>query len=162
MKETSQRGGPRPGAGRNAKYTEELKLSVGSLCQKLMSAAIEIQKQEAIDRLVGKTFEADRQSNLNDQWQQSVIPVKKRTEWLKSEKGIQHLSDVAIEIEELNKSINTGNPKNRIFQVKLKAPYGARKLIRKIVAEKYSLTENEVKYLWDEFIKFERKLKQEF
>ena len=59
----------------------------------------------------------------------------------------------------LNDIQATGSETNRLFQISSKLPRDTRKSIRIQVALEYSLTDNQVKYMWDEYAKFEQKIK---
>ena len=152
-------GGARPGAGRRPKYELLFKLTVGSLCEFMLRDTTKRAAQYELSRLFGKPGARESLSDLHYQWRKGRIDIEARLHWLMTDDGVQYLEDVKTEIAALNSIEQTGIETNRLFLVSAKPPYGSRKLIRRLVAEKYSLTENEVRYLWDEFIKFERKQK---
>ena len=152
-------GGARPGAGRRPKYDLLFKLTVGSLCEFMLRDTTKRAAEYELNRLLGKPGTRKPVSDLDDQWRKGKIEIEARLHWLMTDDGVQYLEDVKTEIAALNSIKQTGIETNRLFLVSAKPPYGSRKLIRRLVAEKYSLTENEVRYLWDEFIKFEREQK---
>ena len=144
-------GGKRDGAGPKQKYSAAFIVEIGSLCQARLLAARDKAKAKAKDDLTGQL------SDLRDHWQKAhQIEQPERQQWLKSDQGMQYIDDVNFEVSELNRTQKTGSETNRIFPINLKTPHKARKTIRRDVAEEYSLTENQVKYLWNEHIKLEK------
>ena len=141
-------GGKRDGAGPKQKYDDDFILEIGSLCQARLRAA----REEAIKR--AKDNLTSQHSDLRDQWQVAhQIEKSKRQQWLKSDQGKQYIEDVNFEVAELNRAMKTGSETNRLFNLNVKTPHRARKIIRCQVASEYSLTENQVKYLWDKYTK---------
>ena len=144
-------GGKRDGAGPKPKYHADFILEIGSLCEARLRAARDKSKAKAEDDLTSKY------SDLRDHWQKAhQIEQPERQQWLKSDQGMQYIDDVNFELSELNRTQKTGSESNRIFPINLKTPHKARKTIRRDVAEEYSLTENQVKYLWNKHIKLEK------
>ena len=151
MTNSNGHGGKRDGAGPKQKYSDAFIVKIGSLCQARLLAARDKAKAKAKDHLTGQL------SDLRDHWQKAhQIEQPERQQWLKSDQGMQYIDDVNFEVSELNRTQKTGSETNRIFPINLKTPHKARKTIRRDVAEEYSLTENQVKYLWNEHIKLEK------
>lgn len=147
-------GGKRDGAGPKQKYSAAFILEIGSLCQARLLAARD--KAKAQDDLTGQL------SDLRDHWQKAhQIEQPERQQWLSSDKGMQYIDDVNIEVSELNQTLKTGSETNRLFQINSKTPHRARKTIRCEVAVEYSLTENQVKYLWAKYTKIWKNLNYE-
>ena len=141
-------GGKRDGAGPKPKYHADFILEIGSLCEARLRAARDKSKAKAEDDLTSKY------SDLRDHWQKAhQIEQPERQQWLKSDQGMQYIDDVNFELSELNRTQKTGSETNRIFPINLKPPHKARKTIRRDVAAEYSLTENQVKYLWAKYTK---------
>ena len=141
-------GGKRDGAGLKQKYDDDFILEIGSLCQARLRAA----REEAIKR--AKDNLTSQHSDLRDQWQVAhQIEKSKRQQWLKSDQGKQYIEDVNFEVAELNRAMKTGSETNRLFNLNVKTPHRARKIIRCQVASEFSLTENQVKYLWAKYTK---------
>lgn len=144
-------GGKRDGAGPKQKYSAAFILEIGSLCQARLMAARDKAKTKVKDDLTGQL------SDLRDHWQKAhQIEQPERQQWLKSDQGKQYIEDVNFEVSELNRTMKTGSETNRLFPINFKTPHKARKTIRRDVAEEYSLTENQVKYLWNEHVKLEK------
>ena len=149
-------GGKRDGAGPKQKYSAAFILEIGSLCQARLLAARDKAKAKAKDDLTGQL------SDLRDHWQKAhQIEQPERQQWLSSDKGMQYIDDVNIEVSELNQTLKTGSETNRLFQINSKTPHRARKTIRCEVAAEYSLTENQVKYLWAKYTKIWKNLNYE-
>ena len=141
-------GGKRDGAGPKQKYSAAFIVEIGSLCQARLRAA----REEAIKR--AKDNLTSQHSDLRDQWQIAhQIEQPERQQWLKSDQGKQYIEDVNFEVSELNRSMKTGSETNRLFNLNVKTPHRARKIIRCQVASEFSLTENQVKYLWAKYTK---------
>lgn len=141
-------GGKRDGAGPKQKYHADFILEIGSLCEARLRAASDKANAKAEDDLTSKY------SDLRDHWQKAhKIEQPERQQWLNSDKGMQYIDDVNIEVSELNQTLKTGSETNRLFQINSKTPHRARKTIRCEVAAEYSLTENQVKYLWAKYTK---------
>lgn len=141
-------GGKRDGAGPKQKYSAAFIVEIGSLCQARLRAA----REEAIKR--AKDNLASQHSDLRDQWQIAhQIEQPERQQWLKSDQGKQYIEDVNFEVSELNRSMKIGSETNRLFNLNVKTPHRARKIIRCQVASEFSLTENQVKYLWAKYTK---------
>jgi hypothetical protein len=141
-------GGKRDGAGPKQKYSAAFILEIGSLCQARLLAARDKAKAKAKDDLTGQL------SDLRDHWQKAhQIEQPERQQWLKSDQGKQYIEDVDFEVSELNRTLKTGSETNRLFNLNVKTPHRARKTIRCKVAAEYSLTENQVKYLWAKYTK---------
>lgn len=141
-------GGKRDGAGPKQKYSAAFIVEIGSLCQARLLAARDKAKAKAKDDLTGQL------SDLRDHWQKAhQIEQPERQQWLKSDQGKQYIEDVNFEVSELNRSMKTGSETNRLFNLNVKTPHRARKIIRGQVASEFSLTENQVKYLWAKYTK---------
>ena len=148
MTNSNGHGGKRDGAGPKQKYSDAFIVEIGSLCQARLLAARDKAKAKAKDGLTSKD------SDLRNQWQKAQqIELPERRQWLRSDEGIQYIDDLNIEVYELNRTLKTGSETNRLFQINSKTPHRARKTIRREVAAEYSLTENQVKYLWAKYTK---------
>ena len=148
MKNSNGWGGKRDGAGPKQKYSAAFIVEIGSLCQARLLAARDKAKAKAKDDLTGQL------SDLRDHWQKAhQIEQPGRQQWLSSGEGMQYIDDVNIEVSELNQTLKTGSETNRLFQINSKTPHRARQTIRCEVAAEYSLTENQVKYLWAKYTK---------
>jgi len=148
MTNSNGHGGKRDGAGPKQKYSAAFIEEIGSLCQARLLAARDKAKAKAKDDLTGQL------SDLRDHWQKAhQIEQPERQQWLKSDQGKQYIEDVNFEVSELNRSMKTGSETNRLFNLNVKTPHRARKIIRCQVASEYSLTENQVKYLWAKYTK---------
>ena len=151
MTNSNGHGGKRDGAGPKQKYSDAFIVEIGSLCQARLLAARDKAKAKAKDDLTSKD------SDLRDQWQKAQqIELPERRQWLRSDEGIQYIDDLNIEVYELNRTLKTGSETNRLFQINSKTPHRARKTIRCEVAAEYSLTENQVKYLWAKYTKIRK------
>lgn len=148
MTNSNGHGGKRDGAGPKQKYSDAFIVKIGSLCQARLLAARDKAKAKAKDHLTGQL------SDLRDHWQKAhQIEQPERQQWLKSNQGKQYIEDVDFEVSELNRTLKTGSETNRLFNLNVKTPHRARKTIRCEVAAEYSLTENQVKYLWAKYTK---------
>ena len=118
-------GGKRDGAGPKQKYSAAFIVEIGSLCQARLLAARDKAKAKAKDDLTGQL------SDLRDHWQKAhQIEQPERQQWLKSDQGKQYIEDVNFEVSELNRSMKTGSETNRLFNLNVKTPHRARKIIR--------------------------------
>lgn len=155
MANRGEHGGKRKGAGRRPKWSHNFKLHIGMLCQTQFREAQKIAENRAIKELISE-------EDLQTEFQRSkIIPVPERSAWIKSEEGDDYIASVEAEIAMLNEIRGTGSETNRLFQINTRPPRGTRKSIRDQIALEYSLTDNQVKYIWDEYVKFERKIKSE-
>ena len=138
-----------PGENRNgaqiSNYILECFVKVGLERRKKRAEKLEIKKLTSQD------------SDLVDHWKiANNVPVPKRQAWRESEQGRYHFADIETELAILNEKRSTGSETNRLFQVKARPRRGTRKSILNQVAIEYSLTSNQVKYMWDEYMIFER------
>lgn len=151
MGANNNHGGKRPGAGRKQKWSPDFKLHIGMLCQSRFREA-----QKRAEKLEIKKL-TSQDSDLVDHWKiANNVPVPKRQAWRESEQGRYHFADIETELAILNEKRTTGSETNRLFQVKARPRRGTRKSILNQVAIEYSLTSNQVKYMWDEYMIFER------
>ena len=97
-------------------------------------------------------------SSLNEEHARAQdVGVEHRAQWIELEDGgNQYLWDFESEIEQLN--ILHRNPliTNRLFHLRTRPPRGTRIAIIKQLAQKYSLSENQVDNFWQLYRRFER------
>jgi hypothetical protein len=96
MTNSKKHGGKRKGAGRKPKWDPLFKLRVGQDCESLFRQEEELAKKKAIDE------HFSTKTDIKNVWDKvHKIPIPRRSNWLKSEAGDQHISDIEEELETL-------------------------------------------------------------
>lgn len=153
MKKTSRRGGKRPGAGRKPKWDFWFKFKIGQECEILFRDA----EARALQRANDHTFNAD--SELKHLWRTPArIPIKRRKAYIASDLFKYHQEEIETELKFLAEGIDAEGPAQRVVQIRYRARRGTRKAIIKQIAEKHSLTENQVDNLWQAYRRFEKSI----
>jgi len=151
MTNSKKHGGKRKGAGRKLKWDLLFKLRVGQDCESLFRQAEELAKKKAIDE------HFSTETDIKNVWDKvHKIPIPRRSNWLKSEAGDQHISDIEEELETLRAVSANISPASRLLKIPTKPPRGSRLRIISEIAEKYSLSAKQVDNLWQEYRRFER------
>ena len=153
MTNSKKHGGKRKGAGRKPKWDPLFKLRVGQDCENLFRQEEELAKKKAIDE------HFSTKTDIKNVWDKvHKIPIPRRSNWLKSEAGDQHISDIEEELETLRATTANISPTSRLLKIPTKPPRGSRLRIISEIAEKYSLSAKQVDNLWQEYRRFERSL----
>ena len=151
MSNSNKHGGKRKGAGRKPKWDLLFKLRVGQDCESLFRQEEELAKKKAIDE------HFSTETDIKNVWDKAhKIPIPRRSNWLKSEDGDQHISDIEEELETLRATTANISPASRLLKIPTKPPRGSRLRIISEIAEKYSLSAKQVDNLWQEYRRFER------
>ena len=151
MTNSKKHGGKRKGAGRKPKWDLLFKLRVGQDCESLFRQEEELAKKKAIDE------HFSTETDIKNVWDKvHKIPIPRRSNWLKSEAGDQHISDIEEELETLRATTANISPASRLLKIPTKPPRGSRLRIISEIAEKYSLSAKQVDNLWQEYRRFER------
>ena len=151
MANCNKHGGKRKGAGRKPKWDLLFKLRVGQDCESLFRQEEELAKKKAIDE------HFSTETEIKNVWDKvHKIPIPRRSNWLKSEAGDQHISDIEEELETLRATTANISPASRLLKIPTKPPRGSRLRIISEIAEKYSLSAKQVDNLWQEYRRFER------
>ena len=151
MTNSKKHGGKRKGAGRKPKWDLLFKLRVGQDCESLFRQEEELAKKKAIDE------HFSTETEIKNVWDKvHKIPIPRRSTWLKSEAGDQHISDIEEELETLRATTANISPASRLLKIPTKPPRGSRLRIITEIAEKYSLSAKQVDNLWQEYRRFER------
>ena len=151
MTNSKKHGGKRKGAGRKPKWDPLFKLRVGQDCENLFRQEEELAKKKAIDE------HFSTETDIKNVWDKvHKIPIPRRSNWLKSEAGDQHISDIEEELETLRATTANISPASRLLKIPTKPPRGSRLRIISEIAEEYSLSAKQVDNLWQEYRRFER------
>ena len=151
MSNSNKHGGKRKGAGRKPKWDLLFKLRVGQDCESLFRQEEELAKKKAIDE------HFSTETDIKNVWDKvHKIPIPRRSNWLKSEAGDQHISDIEEELETLRATTANISPASRLLKIPTKPPHGSRLRIISEIAKKYSLSAKQVDNLWQEYRRFER------
>ena len=149
----NKHGGKRKGAGAKQKWDLFFKLEVGQACEELIRNSEKL----AMRREKCELFES--MTDLTDVWDRlNMVPIYQRSDWLKSEAGDQHRSDMEDELETLRAVTANISPNSRLLKLSITPPRGTRSSIILAIAEKYFLSAKQVDNLWQEYRRFERSL----
>ncbi len=153
MSNSNKHGGKRKGAGRKPKWGIHFLITRRARLRKSFRQEEEVAKKKAID----EHFRTD--SDLSELWRSvNMVPISSRSNWLKSEAGDQHISDIEDELKAFRAVSANISPASRLLKIPTKPPRGSRLRIISEIAEKYSLSAKQVDNLWQEYRRFERSL----
>ena len=149
----NKHGGKRKGAGRRPKWDPFFRLHVGQDCEELFRDEARLAHAKASDEHF-RTI-----TDLTDVWDRlNMVPIYQRSDWLKSEAGDQHRSDIEDELETLRAVTADISSNSRLLKLSITPPRGTRSRIILAIAEKYFLSAKQVDNLWQEYRRFERSL----